>query len=116
MSSFEGLIVWRRARDIAVSAYRLVRAPQASLDHAFRDQIQRAAVSIAANIAEGAERGGRREFAYFLHVAKGSAGELRSHLSIACELGFVPSDAVARLQDEVTQLILMLRALIARQQ
>ena len=114
MSSFEGLVVWQRARDIAIGTYRLVRVPQVTLDHAFRDQIQRAALSIAANIAEGAERGQPREFAYFLRVAKASAGELRSHLILACDLDLCPATAATRLQDELAQIGRMLGALIQR--
>ena len=71
-------------------------------------------LSIAANIAEGAERGQPREFAYFLRVAKASAGELRSHLILACDIGLCSTTAARRLQDELVQIGRMLGALIQR--
>ncbi len=54
-----------------------------------RDQMQRAAVSIAANIAEGYERGSRKEYIQFLNIAKGSVGELRCLLTIASRLHYL---------------------------
>ncbi len=54
--------------------------------------MQRAAISISSNIAEGFERGSKKEYIQFLYIAKGSCGELRSQLSIAKDLGFLESD------------------------
>ena len=114
MTAFEELLVWQRARVLTKDIYELVRGTGIAQDYAFRDQIQRAVLSIAANIAEGAERGQPREFAYFLRVAKASAGELRSHLILACDLELCPVAASARLQDELVQIGRMLGALIQR--
>jgi four helix bundle protein len=114
-SSFKDLIVWQRARALVVEIYRLTGAPGLACDFGLRSQMQRAAVSIMANIAEGAERDNVREFAYLLRVAKGSAGELRSHLVVAGDLGLCPAEIVFRLDDELIQLVLMLCALIRRQ-
>jgi four helix bundle protein len=58
-------------------------------DFALRDQIRRAVLSIPSNIAEGFERGGRAEFMQFLSIAKGSAGEVRTQLYLALDLGYV---------------------------
>ena len=114
MTAFEELLVWQRARVLTRDVYRLVRGSGIAQDYAFRDQIQRAVLSIAANIAEGAERGQPREFSYFLRVAKASAGELRSHLILACDLELCPATAAERLQDELAQIGRMLGALIQR--
>ena len=102
-SKFENLIVWQRARRLAADVYRFVKDSAIANDFPFRDQIQRAAISVAANIAEGAERGNRNEYAYFLRIAKASAGELRCHLILACDIGLCTAPAALRLQDEITR-------------
>ncbi len=114
MAAFERLLVWQRARTLTGSVYRLVRETGIAQDFAFRDQIQRAVIRIAANIAEGAERDHEREFAYFLRVAKASAGELRSHLILASDIGLCPSGVTGHIQDEIAQIGRMLGALIQR--
>ena len=77
--SFEELEVWKRACQLAVRVYELLKECH---DFGLRDQMQRASVSIASNIAEGHERGGK-DFARFLRVALGSAAELRTQAYIA---------------------------------
>ena len=81
---FEDIRAWQKAKELSVAIYRLF---EHSKDFGFKDQIQRASVSVMNNIAEGFERRGNKEFAYFLYVAKGSCGELRSVLILAKELG-----------------------------
>ena len=80
---FEDIKAWQKAKDLSVTIYRLFKN---SKDFGFKDQIQRASVSVMNNIAEGFERKGNKEFAYFLYVAKGSCGEVRSMLILAKEL------------------------------
>ena len=75
--SFEDLKVWHRARTLTNAIYNTMRACK---DHAFRDQIQRAATSVMKNISESFERRTKKDFAHFLDLAKGSAGEVRSML------------------------------------
>lgn len=70
--SFEDLRVWKSAARLAVDVYSEFRGCR---DWGLKDQVTRSAVSIASNIAEGAERGTDREFARFLRIAKGSAAE-----------------------------------------
>ena len=81
---FEDIKAWEKAKDLSVAVYRLF---EKSKDFAFKDQIQRASVSVMNNIAEGFERKGNKEFSYFLYIAKGSCGEVRSMLILAKELG-----------------------------
>ena len=83
---FETFQVWQDAQSLAVMVYEDFRGNR---DFSFVDQIRRAAVSISNNIAEGAERGTANEFARFLDIAKGSAGEVRSLYHLAFRLGFV---------------------------
>ena len=75
--SFEELEVWKRGCQLAVAVYESLRETR---EFALRNQMQRAAVSIPSNIAEGCERGGK-DFARFLRIARGSAAELRTQLS-----------------------------------
>jgi len=87
--SFEDLPVWQNARELAVLVYRTTSKGKLKEDYGLKNQIQRAVVSISSNVAEGFERGSKREFIQFLYIAKGSCGELRSQLYIAKDLGYL---------------------------
>ena len=77
---FEDILAWQRARDLARRIYNQFGC---SKDYGFKDQIQRAAVSVMNNIAEGFERKSNLEFKQFLYISKGSCGEVRSMLYLA---------------------------------
>ncbi len=106
--TFEKLDVWRRAHALSIDIYRLLADCR---DWGFRDQITRAANSIADNIAEGAERFGRAEFRQFLSIAKGSAGETRSQVLRASALSYIPPDTADRLRNELREISRMLHGL-----
>jgi len=91
VADFNQLKVWQAAHAIVLDAYRLTRRFPREEQFGLTSQIRRAAVSIAANIAESAGRNGSLDQAKFLQIAKGSAKEVRSHLLIARSLGFLPS-------------------------
>ncbi len=80
--SFEELEVWKLGCRLAV--VRIYEVLKECRDFGLKDQMTRAAVSISRNIAEGAERDSKQEFVRFLHIAKGSAAELRTQVYIAC--------------------------------
>lgn len=89
--SFEELEVWKRSKGVAVLIYACLRDCR---DFSLRDQMQRSAVSIPSNIAEGAERGGL-DYARYLKIALGSAAELRTRCCVARDVGaLTPEDAV----------------------
>ncbi len=75
---FEQLPVWEAAIDLAVRTYDLTAAAEFRRRYSLRDQIERAAVSVSNNIAEGFDRGTNPDLIHFLYIAKGSAGEVRS--------------------------------------
>lgn len=79
---FEQLPVWQSAIDLATAVYELTEKPVFRKRHSLRDQIERASVSVSNNIAEGFERGTNQELLTFLYIARGSAGEVRSMLSL----------------------------------
>ena len=102
---FEDSIAWQKAQMLSVLVYRLFRE---SRDFSFRDQIQRAAVSVSNNIAEGFERTTLQETKYFMGIAKGSCGEVRSMSYIACKLEYITNKEQAEIQllsDEISKLI-----------
>ena len=86
---FEDLKIWQGARELVRSVYKLTNNQRFRKDGALRDQLRRAAVSSMANIAEEFERGSKREFGRFLYMARGSAGEVRSHLYVVRDLDYI---------------------------
>ena len=92
-NSFEDLPVWQNARELASLVYTTSAEGKLNKDYGLRNQIQKAVVSVSSNIAEGFERGSKREFIQFLYIAKGSCGELRSQLYIAKDLGYLGKNA-----------------------
>jgi len=107
--SFEELEVWQKAYKLSVRIYRLLEDCR---DYGLKDQMTRAGVSIASNIAEGAERGSNAEFIRFMHIAKGSAAELRTQIAIACDIGIILESDKTKLNGEVKSISKMLHALI----
>ena len=105
--SFEKLEVWKRGCQLAVAVYDALRDTR---ELALRDQMQRAAVSVPSNIAEGAERGGK-DFGRFLRVARGSAAELRTQLYIAKKIGIMQDDRLSPLISELREISKMLTGL-----
>ena len=83
---FEDLLAWKKSRELVSKVYK---AFSGCKDYGFRDQIQRASVSIMSNIAEGFESGTRQEFLNYLYIAKGSAGEVRAQLYAAFDIGYL---------------------------
>lgn len=90
IKQFEDLICWQRARELTREIYaEIFKNLKFKNDYGFRDQIQRAAVSVMSNIAEGFERGTRAEFINYLFIAKGSCGEVRAQLYVALDCGYL---------------------------
>jgi len=89
---FEDIHAWQSARELARIVYGLTRHGALSKDFGMRDQIQRAAVSVGSNIAEGFARSGNKEFLNFLWIAHGSVAEVQSQLYTILDAGYI-SDA-----------------------
>ncbi len=86
---FKDLVVWQRAKDLAVRIYQLSEQGKLGKDLGLSSQIRKSALSVASNIAEGDERDTDREAARFFYIAKGSLAELRTQLQIGCESGLL---------------------------
>ena len=97
---FEDIDGWRLGRELTQKIYDATRRGDFPRDFGLRDQIQRASISITSNIAEGFERSSSAEFARFLLIARGSAGEVRSQLYAALDLGSIDQAA----SDDLSQL------------
>ena len=105
IEKFEDIIAWQKSKILAVCIYKYFKL---SRDFSFRDQIQRATISISNNIAEGYERQGNKEFSKFLFIAKGSCAEVRSMLYIALELKYMSKAEfrnLYQLSQEISRLI-----------
>lgn len=83
---FEDLIMFQKARELTKEVYKAL-APCG--DRGFRDQIQRASVSVLSNIAEGFESGTKQEFLHYLYIAKASAGEVRAQTYVGNDVGYL---------------------------
>lgn len=115
---FEELIAWQKARLLATAIYRLTSQGSFSRDFGLRDQIQRAAVSVMSNIAEGFERGGSAEFHQYLVIAKASCAEVRSQLYLALDVGYIDQqqfDETMNLAEEFARVVGGLRAPVKSQ-
>lgn len=84
---FEDLIAWRKARHFAAKVYAVTRPGDLARDYGLSGQMQRAAVSIMSNIAEGFERKAPKDFQRFLMIAKASCAEVRSQCYVALDIG-----------------------------
>ena len=111
IKNYRDLDVWQKSMDLVVSCYNVAKLfPKHEL-YGLRSQLQRAAVSIPANIAEGRQRQHRREFRQFLSVAQGSLAELETHLEIAVRLGYTDSKHVTSINEQTQRIGRMLHGL-----
>lgn len=108
MRRFEDIKAWQLARKLVSEVYALTADRERRIDIGLKDQLRRAAVSTMANIAEGFERNSRKEFVQFLYIAKGSVGEVRSHMYITLDFGFFSKedfDKIFLLSEEISKTI-----------
>ena len=109
---FEDIEAWQKARALTKTLYAVSANGPFYRDFVLRDQSRRAAVSIMANIAEGFERDGNKEFVQFLAVAKGSCGELRSHLYVAIDQGYMTQDQFKSACQQAVEISRMISGLM----
>jgi four helix bundle protein len=108
IESYQDLIVWQKAIELVVESYHLTRKLPSTERFGLVSQIQRAAVSIPANIAEGHGRHFRGDYRQFLSIARGSLKELETHFVISERLGFLTEADLRRaraLSDEVSRML-----------
>ena len=108
-SQFEDLDIWKESMRITLRVYEVMKLCK---DFSFKDQIQRAAVSIPSNISEGFERQTNKEFIQFLYIAKGSCGELRTQVYLGYQLKYIDKKNYTDLLDRTKQLSNMISGFI----
>ncbi len=106
---FEDIISWQKSKVLAFEIYSEFKGCK---DFGFKNQIQRASVSMMNNIAEGFERKSNKEFRQFLYIAKGSCGEVRSMLSLALDLKYITNNRYAELVENSIEVSKLLSGLI----
>ena len=110
---FEDLMAWQKSRELTREIYRVSRQGDFAKDWGLSGQIQRAAVSVMSNIAEGFERKRQKEFFHFLTIAKASCAEVRSQLYVALDIGYLTHGAFNTLSvqaEEIARILGGLRA------
>jgi four helix bundle protein len=111
---YRNLIVWRRARALAIAVCRATGQGAFRREWGFRDQMRRSAISAPSNIAEGNERGSDRDCARFLYFARGSLAELSTQVDIASAIGLLDEPVAQQWIRECDEIGRMLAALIRR--
>ncbi len=103
--SFRDLLVWRKAHEFVLAVYIFTPGFPKQETYGLSQQLRRAAVSIAANIAEGFRRRGKPDKARFMNLAEGSLEECRYYLILANDLGYGDTGRLTTLLEEVSKLL-----------
>lgn len=112
MGDITKLEVWKLSITLTTQIYKITRNGDLAKDFSFRDQIQRAAVSIPSNIAEGAGSGFDKLGVRYFYNARGSSAELRTQLLIARNIDYISEDVYMSLLTDIESIIKMLNKLI----
>jgi len=112
MGNFQKLRVWQLAKSLAVKIYKLTKSSNFSKDFGLIGQIQRAAVSVPANISEGDELGTNKQSIRHFYIAKGSVAELQTLLIISNEIDYITKEKLDTLYNECNIISVMLNKLI----
>ena len=107
--TFEDLLVWQKAIAHTIEIYKRFHLVS---DFGFKNQIQRASISISNNIAEGFERGSDRDFRRFLFISQGSCSEVKSMIFIALKLNYISSGEFSLIYGQLNEIGKMLFGLI----
>jgi four helix bundle protein len=110
MSDYKDLNVWQESINLVEDVYKIVKLFPREEAYALSDQLRRAVVSIASNIAEGSNRNTQKEFIQFLYIALGSAAEVETQLIIANRLNYI--NGFERESNKIMKIRKMLNALI----
>jgi len=113
ITNFEQLECWQEARKLNQHIYKLSGGNHFKRDFTLMDQIRRASISIMANIAEGFDRGSNKELIRFLYIAMASASEVKSHLYVALDQGYINKEAFDETYRQATKIGKLINAFIS---
>jgi len=111
IENFEDIISWQKGRELSFLIHQVLKNNR---DYGFKNQIERAAVSVSNNIAEGYERKGSRELKQFLFIAKGSCGEVRSMLYLALDFKYIDQEIFKKSYDLSLEICRLLSGFIKK--
>jgi len=111
IESVEDLEVFKRAHQLTLKIYKISENLPRDEIYGLISQMKRAAASICANLLEGSYRLNRAEYRQFVGIARGSSGELKYHVMLAKDLGYISADDYASLKIELDEITKMLRGL-----
>lgn len=112
IKKIEDIQAWQKARQLIVKIYKLTSQGDWSKDFGFKDQIRRAAVSIACNIAEGYAKETKADFKRYLSIARGSASEVKTQLYIALDLNYLNEKDFKVIYKEIDEVSAMITGLM----
>lgn len=110
---YHRLIIWKKAYELVIEIYRLTNKFPRSEEFGITAQIRRAAVSIVLNIVEGHRRIGRKEFLYFLNIARGSLTEVEASLELCLGLHYIDELEFTKLDNQINELAYLINAFMA---
>lgn len=111
---YRDLLVWQKSLALVKSIYQLTKKFPNSEIYVLSSQVQRAAISIPSNIAEGQCRQHHGEFKQFLYIALGSSGEVDTQIIIAKQLGYISQDELSEIHTQIEEIRRLIRGLIAK--
>lgn len=113
-SNYRKLLVWEKSFHLSILVYKTLKKFPQDERFGLISQMQRAAVSIPSNIAEGAGRNSEKEFIQFLSIARGSLNELETQILLSSELRYISSEENKELLSCCVEILKMLSALISK--
>ena len=114
MQSHKDLTVWQKSMDLVVEVYKFTKTLPREELYGLSSQMRRASITIPNNIAEGYQRNHIKEYIQFLHIAKGSASEFETQLTIAKRLDLGLSQDLINVENLLTEVLKMLNKLTSR--
>jgi four helix bundle protein len=103
IKNFEEIEAWKEARNLNKLIYQITTRDPFKKDFGLTGQIQRASITVMANIAEGFDRQSDKEFIHYLNIASSSASEIQSHLYAALDLAYIKEEEFKTLYDQTTK-------------
>lgn len=113
IQSYDQIQSWKKGIEITKQIYKITNSGHFLNDKSLSDQMRRSAVSISSNIAEGFERNSNNEFTRFLTIAKGSAGELRTQITISYQICYLTKNEYESLIQEISATMNLLGSFIS---